>query len=854
MCSPPSASTIEARKHLQDESDPMTTPIIAKRERLDALIQSKSWNEKAISHFYEKADRRRIWAQDLVGLSELLARRRAILEPILGRHVFAAIRYAFASTESELQQTVEHLALAAQRSRIRPILGMAIPALSLADIPPQTLPPAAWITLADLAIIMEDLVAYMWFRSQGLRGYRAVYDATPQDAALDAPTWSAFVRLVGETGDPEMLRWLDRHRPTGLVPQDELLCDSAWLYVGDVEECRRRAQTRFSEEERAFAKFVEGRSIAMVGPVDVGLDNGAEIDRHDLVMRFNFLGMGSLSETSFGSRTDFSFYVENKLPRGTTSPETAVALNSLKYIVADYTHRPTDACFTGVDTPIRRRFPAGHPFANPLFKGTHNAIQRAIADLARFDTGPIKVFNSDLFISAKYATGYRDTSSEVLCMGFTTHDPVSNSHFTRRMLEIGVISADARLTEILTASDEDYVHQLHLRYGQLGPLGLMPGQTRGQTAISMHDISGRSPVTAIPRQPLRPDEEKPSPVHKKSAGVLQMRIDAPHEEILAQAQGKSFVHIAHPHHPPEKNIIEISRKDSQIKQLVVALANAGFSHYACRDQVSSFVFHSRIPSLWKPVIDGDFRHHDGVIYSLQNPSEDMVTRRLIVVFSSIADKMYAPGLSRMFYKNFRTIEKYLPPDTAVLRIADIGSVVGAFYLGTNFDPDNAFRVQAVIRKVQTELGITPDSVVLYGASKGATGALYHALLGNWHAVSVDPITADEHYIHRFKDSHFTIGTFPANKSEIFADLTGRCAPPTASISVITSPRSPQYPYIDRVIRSSPIGPALNYVEADNPRISDHPDVGPNTIHILTMLLNMAFYGMRFTPPNLRLSV
>lgn len=808
-------------------------------------MRSQSWNEATIARFYEKTDRQRLWAHDLVGFPELLEQRRDILEPLLGKNVFSSIHHAFELVEVELLQATDHLALAAQRSRIRPILGMAVPALALSEIPLEVFPPAAWIILSELSILIEDLATYMWFRSQGLRAYRSAYDAAPQDAAPDAASWFNFMRLVGETGDLGMLIDLDNRRPVDLALQDEYICDSAYLYVGDVAEYRHRARTRFSKKEQAFAEFVKGKSIAMVGPVDVGLKNGAEIDRYDLVMRFNFLGMGALSETIFGSRTDFSFYIESKFPRETPAPETVALLNALKYIVTDYTPRPIDLCFTGVDTPIRRRFPVDQPFANPLFKGTHNAIQRAIADLARFDTGAIKVFNSDLFISTEYASGYRGISSEVLCMGFTTYDPISNFHFTRRMLEAGVISADTRLTEILTNSEEEYVRQLHLRYGQQVSF----------SAPRTDEISAfPKTVAATPRHIPKRADGKVSRVHMKSAGVLQLEVNARTEGIVDQAMGKSFVHVAHPDHPRDQNIIEISRKDIKVKQLLVDLANAGFSHYACRDQVSSFVFRSRIPTLWKSVVDGKFLHHDGIIYSLKDSAEDMPARRMVVVFSSIAEKMYDSSLMRMFFENFKSIAKYMPPDTAVLRIADIGSVVGSFYIGNNFDPDNASRVQAVIRKVQEELKIEQSSVVLYGASKGGTGALYHALLGNYNAVSVDPITSDEQYVRRYSDSHFTIGTFPADKSEIFADLTHHCAPPTSSISVITSPRSPQYPYIDRVIRSSPVGHALNYVEADNPRISDHPDVGPSTIHILTMLLNMSFYNMRFTSPNIRITV
>lgn len=862
----------------------MTTLAIRKRERLNKLIQSGAFEGNVLRDFYEKSNRRRLWPHDLVGAAELLDRRWGDLEQLLGLHVLSSLRNSFELAETELANTEEHLALAAQRARIRPILGLAISTLSLAKLPDSVFPPGFWIILAELAIVMEDLEAYVHFRSMGLCAYKAMYEVRGLSNDIHAGNWFNFIRLVGEAGDLSMLRKLDCNRPRGGTAQDEYICDGAYLYAGDVEEYRRRAQSRFSDEEETFADFVRGKSIAIVGPVDVGLKHGAEIENYDLVMRFNFRGLGALEPSKFGSRTDFSFYIESNLPRENFDPKVSSVLNTLKYIVADYTHRADDVCFSGVETPVRRRYPAGHPFANPLFKGTHNAVQRAIADLARFDVGEMKVFNSDLFISAEYASGYRQTSSEVLCMGFTTHDPVSNFHFTRRMLECGVIAADARLTEILQMSDEQYVRELQLRYGHKGvglpknkgldalPVVVIKKKIRRKVSKIWNSFKpwrgNKSRVTTFKNASLRASEAHERSILKKasafnngngsslqyngkSAGVVRFELGERPDYIVNQARGKSFVHIGHTDQPANKNIIELARKDANIKGLVVSLANAGFTHYKCENQVSSFVFHSRIPTLWKPVIDGDLLQHDGVIYSLSLPSGDFKPERLLVVFSSIAEKLYESSIHRLFFQNFKTINKYLPPNTAVLRIADLGSVVGAFYLPTNFDPSNADRIQALIRKVRTDLGIKMSSIVLYGVSKGGTGALYHSLIGNYNSVSVDPITSDEHYIRKFKDSHFTIGTFPADKSEVFENLMSSCNVPTSSISVITSPHSPQYAYIDQIIRSSPIGHALNFFESENPRISDHPDVGPNTIHALTMLVNMAFYGLDFTQPNWR---
>lgn len=39
---------------------------------------------------------------------------------------------------------------------------------------------------------------------------------------------------------------------------------------------------------------------------------------------------------------------------------------------------------------------------------------------------------------------------------------------------------------------------------------------------------------------------------------------------------------------------------------------------------------------------------------------------------------------RCFNKNFPSVGKYIPYDTAILRISDVGGVVGSFYINNNF--------------------------------------------------------------------------------------------------------------------------------------------------------------------------
>lgn len=64
------------------------------------------------------------------------------------------------------------------------------------------------------------------------------------------------------------------------------------------------------EKEQEFAKLVNGKNIAIVGPVDVGLMSGAEIDSYDLIIRFNHTSKSIYDSKKFGSKTDISYYTD----------------------------------------------------------------------------------------------------------------------------------------------------------------------------------------------------------------------------------------------------------------------------------------------------------------------------------------------------------------------------------------------------------------------------------------------------------------------------------------------------------------------------------------------------------------
>ena len=139
-------------------------------------------------------------------------------------------------------------------------------------------------------------------------------------------------------------------------------------------------------------------------------------------------------------------------------------------------------------------------------------------------------------------------------------------------------------------------------------------------------------------------------------------------------------------------------------------------------------------------------------------------------------------------------------------------------------------------------GILKENVVLYGASKGATASLYHGIKGSYNAVVVDPIVSDEYHEKKYNDSHFTQGTFPFTKQEKFSQLFKECEV-NSDINIIYSENSPVYDAINKNVKENDVLQKINYINVVHPKIKDHPDVGVNTIDILTLIINNLFYKL-----------
>lgn len=356
---------------------------------------------------------------------------------------------------------------------------------------------------------------------------------------------------------------------------------------------------------------------------------------------------------------------------------------------------------------------------------------------------------------------------------------------------------------------------------------------------------------------------KPEVARSHSQSTLHLKLLDDVEEALARCAGHEprFVHVKDARGVLNgRSILKAAHQDSTIRTMVNALAQRGYYVYHTKDSVSRFVRDEHIPKMWHSVLDGTYSvSDDGVIHIVEHPLTAVPPRKLIVVFSSIGD-IFNEGLFRYFTRNYRSIQKFVPQDAAILRIADVGGVVGGFYLNTTYRPDNAERISALIEQKRLELGLTKDDVVTYGASKGATGALFHAVRNGYKSVSVEPIVNDQYYESAFGDTHFTGGgNFPRTKETVFEELISehkgrlmsRSEVSAPRIAVIYSEQSPQFPYLNALLAQNALSD-ITLVNVSHPNIKDHPDVSPASLNLTATFLNMLCYGFAMPSGNFSL--
>jgi len=252
----------------------------------------------------------------------------------------------------------------------------------------------------------------------------------------------------------------------------------------------------FSSENRhnkyndaEFNAFVKNKSIAVVSPALISIDNSMEIDSFDIVVKCNLREKQQLLDGRLkGSRCDVTYLTKKAYRTLELKKFREVCNDDLKWLVVrQLEFRKLKQAMqiinknSGKSKPIFVRTTSSFDDITYFGSGTGtggnnlNAIPNIILDLLRFNPSNISLFHSDLMITYKrYCSSYdpENCSSDIeninrYLRSFShTHHPESQFLLLKQLMVRKKISGDDNITKILACGLLEYVAKLQGTYGK----------------------------------------------------------------------------------------------------------------------------------------------------------------------------------------------------------------------------------------------------------------------------------------------------------------------------------------------------------------------------------------------------
>jgi len=193
-----------------------------------------------------------------------------------------------------------------------------------------------------------------------------------------------------------------------------------------------------------WTEYLRGRSIAVVGPAPMPVDQSTEIDAHDLVYRPIRAPIGG----HYGNRLDIAFlnggwgrniYDDDKTPVRETIEQAAWWVFKKQAYRKEGFYRKAN---------------------KPRLVMNPNAITAILFDLVKEPTNIISVYGADLYASGPdnaYEPNYAAWHPEqVRARAFLAHEPLKQMRIHRAIHQTGRVVGDDRYLAAVTMTDAEY--------------------------------------------------------------------------------------------------------------------------------------------------------------------------------------------------------------------------------------------------------------------------------------------------------------------------------------------------------------------------------------------------------------
>ncbi|MDP5137883.1 hypothetical protein ORJ04_18175 [Rheinheimera baltica] len=213
---------------------------------------------------------------------------------------------------------------------------------------------------------------------------------------------------------------------------------------------------QIQEQDMAFFKLLENKSVAIVAPSGVETFSGNKIDSYDIVIRTNISDSKTLDRqaTHSGRRTDIVYFngrYENEiLEKDESSIESEIKYFCYRFEEFKIKNKKIKNC--------RKTY-----ITNPFYEMNSYAIPKIIHDIIRFNPKEICVFNTDFFLNPKaHYDGYINYQVDLM-KSFRSHDILRNFRLMKGYWLAGLFHAEAPLDVILAMDESDFIKKIQLR-------------------------------------------------------------------------------------------------------------------------------------------------------------------------------------------------------------------------------------------------------------------------------------------------------------------------------------------------------------------------------------------------------
>lgn len=254
------------------------------------------------------------------------------------------------------------------------------------------------------------------------------------------------------------------------IPIKSLPTDDMKLFYHLVKGDRKKAlsisKLKYNDNDILFSEYIEGKTIAIVGPAPSDEDVAQEIDSFDIVVRLNYKGRDKLPpKEEFGSKLNVSYYNGGNASYINCS-ENYEFLKDLNFAV----FKSLNYKFQEDIIIHSKKGRLARSQDLYIFDGALSMIPIVLLDILTFNPKEVKVFKTNFFLAKNtHFKGYQSKQylnrpHEIKWYSHWEHNLVTQINIVKNLWNSGQIKVDKNCKKVLELSPEHYVKEMEKIY------------------------------------------------------------------------------------------------------------------------------------------------------------------------------------------------------------------------------------------------------------------------------------------------------------------------------------------------------------------------------------------------------